>query len=146
MTEAQKAALRATYLDEGRSLPDELFAPNLQWLIPVSPPCTSFACGSISRSADLSVAWTGAASSSVLLLLNSSSTAANKTTFVQCSATSSPFLISAAVLAKLGPTDAGFGNLLLMYPYNVTTFTAAGYVVSLEVASHGSGGNFTTSN
>jgi len=108
-----------------------------------SPACASFDCGAISRTEGLTVSWSGA-SSGVSAGIESSGPAYFVS--ITCPLTTNPSTISAAVLAHVGATDAGFLNTFSLNASSSTRFTAGDYSVTFIAGGSGVTGELTTSN
>ena len=94
-----------------------------------SPELASADCG-LSRSADLTIAWTGGASTTVLATLRSNRS--NRHVVMNCRFASSPGIVSAEAMSKLGADDAGYSSVLSIQGSNRTTFTAGDYDIAFE--------------
>jgi hypothetical protein len=110
-------------------------------LIVTSPNCGGSDCGSLSRSADLNVAWTGNPGN-VNVFLNSANDTRNVT--VNCNFASSPGTISATAMAKLIPDDAGASNDIEIFPTGELDFNAGEYAVRFVATGTGVESSFTT--
>jgi hypothetical protein len=116
-----------------------------------APACPQADCGSFSRTADVSVAWTGGgsvqANVSSSLFPGSSGQMTGTLMTATCTFTSSPGAIPAAVIAKAGAHSAGFSNFLSVFPATEIDFKAGDYPVTLT-AQGGTGvsGSFDLSN
>ena len=108
----------------------------------IAPACTSPGCN-ISRTADLTVSWTGNSSAQIRFVSSKSNAVA---VILTCNFSSTPGIVGAAALAKLGRNDAGFANSVFMWPTNTNSFIAGDYRVSLTAFGTGSEGTFITSN
>jgi hypothetical protein len=121
-------------------------APNT--ITVTSPACTaaggSYDCGTIDRSADYSITWTGGASTTVTGSLFSFKGGAS--TGIFCTFNSSPGTIPAAALSQLGKSSDGFTGNISINPTNTSSFTAGSYSVDLTARGSGPFGNFTTAN
>jgi hypothetical protein len=123
-------------------------APNAITLM--TPMCTlnmmtfMYDCGTIDRSMDYSVAWTGGASTTVVTSLTS--VKSGNVTSISCKFTSSPGTIPAAALGMMGKTSDGYNTTLSINGINTTSFQAGNYSVNLTAENTGTTGSFTTSN
>ena len=100
---------------------------------------------SVSRTADLTISWTGKAGTSVHAQLNSGRP--NHLVSLSCRFDSSPGTIGAAAMAKLGKRDAGYSNHLSVLGSNQTKFSAGSYEITLEANNSPEFGTFVdTSN
>jgi hypothetical protein len=102
-----------------------------------SPSCASFNCGTISRSADLSVTWTGNGPVNAQLFTAS----AAESVSISCTFPTSPGTVTANAMGKLLPAHTGS---LTVSPSSSTTFSAGDYQVSFTANGAGAVGTFTT--
>jgi hypothetical protein len=113
-----------------------------------APTCTlgagGFDCGTVDRSTNYMVTWTGGASTTVVTSMVSSK--AGAVTSISCKFTSSPGTVPAAALGMLGKTSDGFTTTLTVTAQNTNSFTSGGFSIDLNATTGGAVGNFTTSN
>jgi hypothetical protein len=113
--------------------------------IAIEPPlCTSGQCGHISRSADMSIAWTGPVAN-VSVSVNSTSTGFGGDVTLTCVFSSSPATVPAAALANLPADSDGFTSSLSVGATNSKTFAAGNYAVTFSLSAIGSNGSSSSS-
>jgi hypothetical protein len=111
-----------------------------------TPACNLGSCGTVDRSADFTLSWTGGAATNVVATLSSTKSGATGTV-ITCTFTSSPGTVPTAALMQLGKSSDGYLDAFSVSAINSTNFTAGSYAVTLRaVSSTNAGGSITTSN
>jgi hypothetical protein len=104
-----------------------------------APTCAVANCGSLSRTADLNVTWTG--SGNVDVIINSAK--ASQSELIICSFSSSPGTVPASLMGKIIPSATGVTNSIAVSPESANTFNAGDYLVTFTAAGTGAVGTFT---
>lgn len=99
-----------------------------------APACSAASCGTVSRTGDLTVSWTGG--SDVQALLRATKAGVSSIEIV-CPLAASPATISAAALAKLGSSDAGFTGSFGVSSSKTTKVVAGSYDVTMTATATG---------
>lgn len=109
------------------------------------PFCSGFDCGSVSRTADMTLSWTGGSSTKVNAQLFTFQTGQGGRS-ITCTFSASPGTVPAAAMAKLEQTGGAVSGFLYVRPLSSTSFVAGSWGVTVTAAGTATLGNLAISN